>query len=234
MARNQFGFHSGALHDLQHAQLLDPTDKKILVEIRKVEIFQSSVQTCPNFQCLLCLTVCFCVIIWKAKELRKAAIRHCPKHHIAVKEVAVDVKTGDRLDSTALAKPLEVKDDATQIQEIPMNVDAPAPEPERKVITIETGARQLGGEKTIVVKAKTKLTFDVPKSAYEFEKAWYVSVKLAYFEIHFHCIHFDISRKYLKTNTKEFYDYLKVRPCGTNFFRSLVHYCCSFCFQKAY
>jgi hypothetical protein len=41
MARNQFGFHSGALHDLQQAQLLDPTDKKILVEIRKVENFQS-------------------------------------------------------------------------------------------------------------------------------------------------------------------------------------------------
>jgi hypothetical protein len=41
MARNQLGFHSGALHDLQQAQLLDPTDKKILVEIRKVENFHS-------------------------------------------------------------------------------------------------------------------------------------------------------------------------------------------------
>jgi hypothetical protein len=160
--------------------------------------------------------ICFCVIIWKAKELRKAAIRHCPKHHIAVKEFAVDVKTGDRLDSTAPAKPLEVKD-ATQIQEIPVNVDAPAPGPERKATTIATGARKLGGEKTTVGKAKTKPTLDVPKSAYEFEKAWYVSGKLAYFEKHFHCIHFHISRNHLKTNTKEFNDYLKVRPCGNNF-----------------
>jgi len=176
LARNQLGFHSGALYDFQRARELDPSNKQILVELRK------------------------------SKELRKAAIRHCPKRHIPVLEIADEMKKSSQAnvmkvvdkptsDNRALSATNKAK-----IEEAIVNTEK---EKKAEVVKVMEDKPAQKPKTTTATKPRGgfgQIQMTPPKTAYEFEKVW----------------------NHLKQDSKKFNDYLMlIKPA--NFVKIFKH-----------